>query len=594
MIQASYDNSLSQSKGNCFRFVVDSSASEGYDISMNITFFGAARTVTGSCTMVECAGKRILVDCGLPQGNDEKKLGLELPFNAEHIDFVLITHAHIDHSGRIPLLVKNGFKGRILCTTATLDLCSIMLVDSGHIQEMEVEWLNRKRRRAGKTEVDPLYSIADARHSLEFFEGFPYGEKRRIADGIEVEFVDAGHLLGSSSIQLWLTEDKEKRHLVFSGDIGNLDQPIINDPSCLTDADFVIVESTYGDRVHPQPAHKTQIISTEERSAELASIISETFKRGGNVIIPSFAVGRTQELLYLLRVIITHNLLPHLPEIPVFLDSPLAIEATKVYSRNIEGYFDEEAMELVKKGVNPLTFPSLTTTVTAEESRELNFRKESAVVISASGMCEAGRIKHHLKHNLWRPESTIVFCGYQAGGTLGRSILDGAERVTIFGEQIDVKAEIRKLEGISAHADQSGLMKWLGCFGDKPQQIFVVHGEERVAEWFAGFVTKNLGIAAWAPEPQESFDLLAERLPVASEHPIAKPGAQELETAYNELTAALAGLDAIVARLRRHGEELTASDGVRNTLRLAGAISRFAEDVESLQGKWNSQGENEN
>jgi metallo-beta-lactamase family protein len=251
-------------------------------------------------------------------------------------------------------------------------------------------------------------------------------------------------------------------------------------------------------------------------------------------------------------------------------------------------------MELVKKGVNPLTFPSLITTVTAEESRELNFRKESAVVISASGMCEAGRIKHHLKHNLWRPESTIVFCGYQAGGTLGRSILDGAERVTIFSEQIDVKAEIRKLEGISAHADQAGLMKWLGCFGDKPQQIFVVHGEERVAEWFAGFVAKNLGIAAWAPEPQESFDLLAERLPVASEHPIEKPGAQELETAYNELTAALAGLDAIVARLRRHGEELTASDGVRNTLRLANAISRFAEDVESVKGKWNSQGENEN
>ncbi len=573
---------------------MDSSSVGGYDSFMNITFFGAARTVTGSCAMVECAGKRILVDCGLPQGNDEKKLGMELPFNAEHIDYVLITHAHIDHSGRIPLLVKNGFKGRILCTAATLDLCSIMLVDSGHIQEMEVEWLNRKRRRAGKTEVEPLYSIADARKALEFFEGYSYGEKQRIANGIEVEFVDAGHLLGSSSIQLWLTEGAEKRHLVFSGDIGNLDQPIINDPSCLTDADFVIVESTYGDRVHPQPEHKTQVISTEERSAELASIIRETFNRGGNVIIPSFAVGRTQEILYLLRVIITHHLIPEMTEIPVFLDSPLAIEATKVYSRNIEGYFDEEAMELVKKGVNPLSFPSLTTTVTADESRELNARKGSAVIISASGMCEAGRIKHHLKHNLWRPESTIVFCGYQAGGTLGRSILDGAGRVTLFGEQIDVRAEIRRLEGISAHADQSGLMRWLGCFGNRPQQIFVVHGEERVAEWFAGFVTTNLGIAAWAPEPQQSFNLLAERLPAATEHPMEKPGAQELETAYNELSTAIAGLDAIVARLRRHGEELTASNGVRDTVKLANAVSRFAEDIESLKGKWDPHGKNDN
>lgn len=559
---------------------------------MNITFIGAAQTVTGSCTMVECGEKKFLIDCGLPQGNDAKNLGFDLPFSAADIDFVLLTHAHIDHSGRLPLLVKEGFRGRILATDATADLCSIMLADSGHIQEMEAKWQNRKRKRAGQPAIDPLYTVEDAKNAVDLFEGFPYYQRIEVAEGIEAEFIDAGHLLGSSSIQLWLTEGIETRHLVFSGDVGNLDQPLINDPSCLSEADFVIVESTYGDRLHPQPEHATQKVSTEERSRELADIIRETFSRGGNVIIPSFAVGRTQELLYLLRVITTHNLLPEIPQIPVFLDSPLAIEATKVYSRNISGYFDEEAMDLVRKGINPLTFPSLTVTVTADESRKLNARKESAVIISASGMCEAGRIKHHLKHNLWRRESSIVFCGYQAVGTLGRSILDGDERVSVFGEKITVRAEIRKLAGISGHADREGLMHWLSCFSNRPEQIFVVHGEERVAKWFAAHVSSKLGIPAWAPASEESFDLLKDKLPAASalEAEEAVTGAEELDTAYAKLEAVMEELDAVADRFHRHKLQLRTDHDAQPAVKLASAVSRFSAELQELLASWNGGG----
>jgi metallo-beta-lactamase family protein len=559
---------------------------------MNITFIGAAQTVTGSCTMVECGEKKFLIDCGLPQGNDAKNLGFDLPFSAADIDFVLLTHAHIDHSGRLPLLVKEGFRGRILATDATADLCSIMLADSGHIQEMEAKWQNRKRKRAGQPAIDPLYTVEDAKNAVDLFEGFPYYQRIEVAEGIEAEFIDAGHLLGSSSIQLWLTEGIETRHLVFSGDVGNLDQPLINDPSCLSEADFVIVESTYGDRLHPQPEHATQKVSTEERSRELADIIRETFSRGGNVIIPSFAVGRTQELLYLLRVITTHNLLPEIPQIPVFLDSPLAIEATKVYSRNISGYFDEEAMDLVRKGINPLTFPSLTVTVTADESRKLNARKESAVIISASGMCEAGRIKHHLKHNLWRRESSIVFCGYQAVGTLGRSILDGDERVSVFGEKITVRAEIRKLAGISGHADREGLMHWLSCFSNRPEQIFVVHGEERVAKWFAAHVSSKLGIPAWAPASEESFDLLKDKLPAASalEAEEAVTGAEELDTAYAKLEAVMGELEAVADRFHRHKLRLRTDHDAQPAVKLASAVSRFSAELQELLASWNGGG----
>lgn len=556
---------------------------------MKLTFFGGARSVTGSCTLVECGEKRILVDCGLPQGSDEKKLGLELPFRASEIDHVLLTHAHIDHSGRIPLLVRDGFRGTILSTEATADLCSIMLADSGHIQEMETEWQNRKRRRAGKKEIEPLYTVEDARKAMDLFIGHPYGKRITVDEGIEVEFTDAGHLLGSSSIQVWLTEGKQRRHVVFSGDIGNLDQPIINDPVYLAEADFVVMESTYGDRLHTKPQHESQQVSTTERARELAQIIRETFGKGGNVIIPSFAVGRTQELLYLLRHIINGKMLPDIPYLPVFLDSPLAIEATKVFSRNIEGYFDDEAMKLVQQGLNPLTFDSLTTTVTADESRDLNRREGSAVIISSSGMCEAGRIKHHLKHNLWRRESTIVFCGYQANGTLGRSILDGAERVTIFGEQIDVRASVRKLEGISGHADQAGLMRWIGGFSKRPRHVFVVHGEEEVSQYFAGLLGSELDLSAWAPEPAQTFDLLAGELPVAQMEKLRLTGLRELQGALSQLEQMLGNLQAIATRMREHADQVFNDPSSADAQRLANAIMRFSEDVEGVRSRWNGE-----
>lgn len=553
---------------------------------MNITFFGAARSVTGSCTLVECAGKRLLIDCGLPQGSDEKKFGIELPFKAGSIDYVLLTHAHIDHSGRIPLLVKEGFAGRIICTEATADLCTIMLADSGHIQEMEVEWVNRKRRRAGKPEIEPVYSVQDAKAAMELFEGYRYGTTVAIDEHITVQFADAGHLLGSSSIEVWLTEQDKTRHIVFSGDIGNLDQPLINDPEYLSDADFVVVESTYGDRLHVQKRYESQKEATEDRARELATIIEDTFSNGGNVIIPSFAVGRTQELLYLLRVIIDHNLAPSLKHIPVFLDSPLAIEATNVFSRNIEGYFDEEAMQLVQRGLNPLGFSTLVTTVTADESRALNSRRESSVIISSSGMCEAGRIKHHLKHNLWRRECTIVFCGYQANGTLGRSILDGAEKVTIFGEQIEVRATVRRLEGISGHADQSGLIKWLSHFGKRPEQIFVVHGEEQVAQFFAGFVYASLDVPAWAPQSGQSFDLISVKR--FTEKPmIVEPVYQkQLDETFEQLQIAFEGIRKIIERMKSHGVQAVAQADEKGAVRLSNAMERLAADIESLRLRW--------
>jgi metallo-beta-lactamase family protein len=556
---------------------------------MRLTFIGGAQTVTGSCILVETNNKKFLVDCGLPQGHDQKKIGLDLPFKGSEIDYVFLTHAHIDHSGRLPLLVKEGFKGKILATNATCDLCSIMLVDSGHIQEMESEWLSRKNIRAGKKEVEPLYTVEDAKKSLQFFQGYPYNQKIAVTDGIEIEFTDAGHLLGSSSIQIWLTKESEVRHLVFSGDIGNLDQPLIKDPIVMREADYVIMESTYGDRNHTQSRYENQKESTQGRSQKLAQIIEETFERGGNVVIPSFAVGRTQELLYLLRNIISEKMLPNIEYLPVFLDSPLAIEATKIFSQNIEGYFDQEAMGLVNKGLNPLMFDSLSTLVTADESRELNFRKESCVIISSSGMCEAGRIKHHLKHNLWRKESTILFCGYQAAGTLGRSIVDGAKKVTIFGEQIEVKASIRQLEGLSGHADQRGLIKWLEGFDlKKPRHVFVVHGDEKVSQFFAGYLGSVLNIAAWAPEVGQSFDLLTEKLPIATKEIEFIELSNALKIALEHLEVVLEKFGQIGQRLISNAKEVLKDYQNPDAKRTADALSRFSKELESIEKKWNS------
>ncbi len=553
---------------------------------MNITFYGAARMVTGSCTLLECNNVKILIDCGLPQGSDEKTLGMEFPFNPEQIDCILLTHAHIDHSGRIPMMIRQGFRGSIHTTTATVDLCSIMLSDSGYIQEMEAQWVNRKRIRDGKPPIEPIYTVEDANKAMDYFIGHEYEHTFNVASGIVATFSDAGHILGSSSIKFELTEGGKKRNIVFSGDIGNLDQPIINDPVLLNDADFVVMESTYGDREHPPVAHPSQKVSTEQRAASLATYIGQTFKRGGNVIIPSFAVGRTQEILYLIRHIITHKMIKGLDNIPVFLDSPLAIRATKIFSQNIEGYFDEEAMAIVKRGDNPLRFPSLTMSITSDDSKAINALKESAVIISASGMCEAGRIKHHLKHNLYRKESTIVFCGYQAKGTLGRSILDGAKKVKIFGEHIDVRADIVKLEGISGHADQKGLIKWISHFTSPLRHVFVVHGDESVARFFAGYLNSHLDLPSWAPKVGQSFDLLSDEFPKAEKESVWVTSLEQLNTSIAELEEAMQSTMSVLNRMKEHSQSVIEEEDSKASSRLSGAMDRLMGEIEELNNRW--------
>lgn len=421
--------------------------------------------------------------------------------NPAEVDYILLTHAHIDHSGLLPLMYAKGFRGSVYTTKATTDLCGIMLRDSAHIQEFEAEWRNRKARRAGEEEYVPLYSMNDAIGVMEHFVPCEYEEYIDLAEGIRIRFSDVGHLLGSASIEVWLTEEDISKKVVFSGDIGNINQPIIKDPQYLKEADYVVMESTYGDRNHG---------GTPDYVKELTRIIKETFDKGGNVVIPSFAVGRTQELLYFIRKIKFDRLLPEYEDFEVYVDSPLAVEATNIFHKNVDSCFDEEAMDLVRQGINPIAFPGLKTSVTSEDSKAINFNEKSKVIISASGMCEAGRIRHHLKHNLWRKDSTILFVGYQAHGTLGRSILEGAPSVKLFGEQIEIRARIEKLDGISGHADQEGLLKWLHSFEPKPK-VFVVHGEDTVCENFKNMIQTE-GYEAIAPFSGAEFDLAANEL----------------------------------------------------------------------------------
>ncbi|KGK90809.1 MBL fold metallo-hydrolase [Clostridium sp. HMP27] len=432
---------------------------------MKIQFYGAARTVTGSCHILRIKNKLILLDLGLYQGNGSiEKENEYFPFNANEVDYVILSHAHIDHSGRIPLLYKRGFKGQVICTDATKDLCSVMLPDSGYIQEAEAEWKNRKRIRQGLKVIDPLYTSKDAVESLTFFKGYPYDSLIQLFDGLEIIFRDAGHLLGSAMVELIAKEDNKEIRLVYSGDIGNKGLPILKDPSKIKYADYVIMETTYGDRFHTK---------MEEDMKSLASIIKDTVKRGGNVIIPSFAVGRTQEVLYMLNKYVENN---ELKNCTVYVDSPLATEATSIFKRH-EKYYDEEAKKYLERGDNPLEFKGLVFTKSQQESSELNKIQSGAVIISASGMCEAGRIKHHLKHNLWRKECSIVFVGYQAEGTLGRTIVDGAKKVRVFGDEIAVNAKIYNLHGLSGHADRNGLYEWITGFVKKPKKVFLVHGD---------------------------------------------------------------------------------------------------------------------
>ncbi len=477
---------------------------------MRISFLGAAKTVTGSCFHIETDSCSFLVDCGMFQGSnvDEARNHDPFPFNPADLDFVILTHAHVDHSGRLPKLYVDGFQGPIYATKATAELCAIMLPDSGHIQEFENEWVNRKRERAGLPPVKPLYTVQDAMDCIKLFKSVRYYEEVRINDRIRMRFNDAGHLLGSSIVELWVREEGREIKLVFSGDLGNRDMPILRDPDIIESADYVFIESTYGNRDH---------IRTENKIEKFLEIIKSTKEKGGNVIIPSFAVGRTQEVIYELFKQHERNdeELKELLRIPVYVDSPLAVSATEVFRNNLD-CFDEEAREYIKNGDNPLDFPGLRFTRSAEESKALNDSAESLMIISASGMCEAGRIKHHLKHNLWRKESTIVFVGYQAAGTLGRRILDGAKKVRIFGEEINVDARVEMLEGLSGHADQTGLMYWLKAFRKKPRHIFVVHGEEDAIKEFGDLIYKELKIVPITPEYGESFMITAEGVAAAA------------------------------------------------------------------------------
>ncbi len=487
---------------------------------MKLTFVGAAHEVTGSCHLLQAAGKNILVDCGMEQGIDLYE-NPGLPIAENEVDYVLLTHAHIDHSGMIPKLVKEGFKGEVVSTFATSDLCNIMLRDSAHIQEFEAEWRNRKGKRAGYPEYEPVYVMQDALDAIELFRPCGYGQRIQLCEGIEVRFTDVGHLLGSSSIEIWVTEGEEQRKIVFSGDVGNHNQPILREPSYTDEADYVVIESTYGNRLHS--TEKIDYIGT------FTQIVKETFDKGGNVVIPSFAVGRTQELLYFIREIKEQNLLPEYADFEVYLDSPLAIEATKVFTKNMKGCFDEAALKLVNSGINPLVFPGLKISTGSEDSKQINFIERPKVIISASGMCEAGRIRHHLKHNLWREECTILFVGYQAIGTLGRHILEGEKEVKLFGETIEVRARIESLKGISGHADLDGLLKWVEGFKKPLKRVFVVHGEDTVTEEFAQTVEEKFGYPAFAPFPGGEVDLIADeilsegvRIPVKTKKPIQK------------------------------------------------------------------------
>lgn len=464
---------------------------------MKLMFLGADHEVTGSCHYIEVCGKSILLDCGMEQGRDTYE-NQEIPVAASEIDYVFLSHAHIDHSGLIPLLYKNGFQGKVYATDATCDLCRIMLLDSAHIQEFEAKWRNRKAKRAGTPPFEPLYTIEEATAVMEHFVPCDYMQMVDVDEGIQLRFTDVGHLLGSASLEIWLTENDITKKLVFSGDIGNINQPIIHDPRYTAEADYVIMESTYGDRYHTAPP---------DYVAALAEEIQDTLDQGGNLLIPSFAVGRTQEMLYFIREIKERGLVKGHDNFPVYVDSPLAIEATKIFMENRLDCFDTAAMELVKQGINPLEFPGLKLAVTAEDSTAINFDRTPKVIISASGMCEAGRIRHHLKHNLWRKECKVLFVGYQAIGTLGRNIIEGAHEVRLFGETIEVNATIRELAGVSGHADKKGLLNWIHHFGQKPQKVFVVHGEDLVCDDFTKCLREEYGFAADAPYSGACYDL---------------------------------------------------------------------------------------
>ena len=533
---------------------------------MKLEFLGAAHEVTGSCHYMEFADKHVLVDCGMEQGPD-LYVNQEIPVNASTIDYVFVTHAHIDHSGLLPMLYNHGFRGQIFTTTATHQLCEIMLKDSAHIQMFEAEWKNRKAKRAGRPEVVPLYDMNDAVGVLGHFVSCDYHSVINVCEGLKVRFVDAGHLLGSSSIEMWISENTaegvEERKIVFSGDIGPGNRPLIKDPEYLTSADYVVMESTYGDRTHETPP---------DYAVELARVIRDTFTRGGNLVIPAFSVGRTQEMLYFIRRIKMENLLPEFQNFEVYVDSPLAVEATTIFGKNVQDCFDDTALALVQQGINPIGFPGLRMAITSDESKMINFNDKPKVILSASGMCEAGRIRHHLKHNLWRKDSTILFVGYQVPGTLGNMLLNGAKEVKLFGETIEVQAKIENLPGISGHADVNQLTKWVSMFDPKPKRVFIVHGEDKVTEQFAAHIHEELGLEAYAPFSGDAFDLLTGAcVAQGSREAVEKKSTRAVNNIFARLVAAGERLMTVIRKC----------EGMPNR-----ELGKFADQINELCNKW--------
>ncbi len=511
---------------------------------MNIEFLGGARTVTGSSTLLERGSLKWLVDCGMFQGGEELE---ERNWNVDsyrpkELSLILLTHAHMDHCGLIPRMVNHGFRGRVVCTKATHDLCEIMLRDSGHIQEMEAEWRNRKGKRSGRKETDLLYTVKDAERSLKFFEPVGYDALVPLSDGIEVRFRDAGHILGSAIIELWVGEGNQKKKLVFSGDLGGLGQPIVKDPAVIEDADVLWLESTYGNRLHR---------SKEETVTELLGILQEAIRSRAKVIIPAFAIERTQDIIFIIGQFMRKG---RIPSVPVYIDSPLAISATEIFQRNPES-FDQETKDLLLGGENPLEPPEIIYTRTTEESKKINEDTKPGIIIAASGMCEAGRIKHHLKHHLWRETSHVVMIGYQAEGTLGRRLVDGANSVRIFGEEIAVRARIHTLGGFSAHADQRGLLSWLGHFKNPHLQVFVNHGEEKASAELARMIDQEFHLKTILPRWREKMALFAPQEPLftARDVPVDEGigGVEEESPAAETLTGLLTRLDRNYRRLRK-------------------------------------------
>ncbi len=538
----------------------------GAKFSMKITFVGADHEVTGSCHYLEVGDKHILVDYGMEQGINLYE-NVPMPVDAAMIDYVLLTHAHIDHSGLLPLLYAKGFRGQIYATEATADLCSIMLRDSAHIQMAEAEWRNRKAKRSSEVnEYVPLYNMEDADGAIRCLVPVKYGNKVTVCNELSIRFTDVGHLLGSAAIEAWLTEEGVTKKVVFSGDIGNTNQPLIRDFDTIEEADYVLCESTYGDRLHTK--------GRVDYSGELANIIRDTFAKGGNVVIPSFAVGRTQEILYYIRQIKERHLLDDLGDFPVYVDSPLAVEATGVFNKNVSECFSEDALSLVRCGINPLVFTGLNLSITSDESKAINFDTEPKVIISASGMCEAGRIRHHLKHNLWREECTILFVGYQAVGTLGRSIVEGAKEVHLFGETIEVRAKITKLEGVSGHADKAGLTKWMLGFKNNPQMVFIVHGDDTVTDDFAAYLHDEHGFNTYAPFSGTSYDLIADEF-------IEETTGVKIEGAKKKTRAASTVFERLVAAGQRLLAVISHNEGGANK-----DLAKFADQINSLCDKW--------